>query len=91
MLDMVRLSFHGGTDLTAVINHALALLEQKKWQQADALLISDSRFAVDNELQRHLHQAGRTLGLRMQGINVSDWNSRAMESICTPVYRISRL
>jgi len=91
MLDMVRLSFHGGTDLTAVINHALALLEQKKWQQADALLISDSRFAVDNELQRRLHRAGRTLGLRMQGINVSDWNSRAMESICTPVYRISRL
>lgn len=91
ILDMVRLSFHGGTDLTAVINHALALLEQKKWQQADALLISDSRFAVDDELQRRLLQAGRTLGLRMQGINVSDWNSRAMESICTPVYRISRL
>ena len=60
-------------------------------EEADVLLVSDSRFAVDEDLRAGLQQAGQALGLRVQGINVSDWNSHAMEAMCDTVYRISRL
>ena len=35
------MSFHGGTDATPALNHALKLLKENDWKNADVLMISD--------------------------------------------------
>ena len=89
ILDMISLSFHGGTDVTQIVHRVLQLINDESWQQADALLLSDSRFDVDETLQKSLISVQQATGLRLHGINVSRWKSASMEKICQPLYRIT--
>ncbi|MFW2372646.1 MAG: VWA domain-containing protein, partial [Gammaproteobacteria bacterium] len=90
ILDAISLSFHGGTDISTVIEHACGLVEQESWNSADLLLISDSRFYVSDELINDVAAIKKDHGMRIHGINVSSWNSQAMEQLCQPVYRIAK-
>lgn len=89
LLDIISLSFHGGTDLRRVIAETISVIHDKAWREADMLLISDSRFNTDDALQAQLLQCRQSYGLRCFGINVSRWNSRAMEILCDSVFRIT--
>ena len=90
MLDAISLSFHGGTDISTVIKHACNLIESKFWESADCMLVSDSRFQVRDELLDIVIANKADYGMRLHGINVSGWNSQAMEQLCQPVYRLSK-
>lgn len=41
LVHFLRMSFHGGTDATPALNHALKLLKENDWKNADVLMISD--------------------------------------------------
>ncbi|MCX7205661.1 MAG: VWA domain-containing protein [Proteobacteria bacterium] len=41
LIDFLRMSFHGGTDLAPALNHALAVMREDNYQNADLLIISD--------------------------------------------------
>jgi uncharacterized protein with von Willebrand factor type A (vWA) domain len=41
MVEFIRLSFHGGTDIEPALSKILALTEERAWRQADVLIISD--------------------------------------------------
>lgn len=46
LVQFLRMSFHGGTDANPALNHAIALLQNKKWKNADVLMVSD--FIMNN-------------------------------------------
>jgi len=50
IVEFLRLSFNGGTDVNAVFIEALKKHEEKKWKNADILLISDGLFGVNERL-----------------------------------------
>lgn len=41
LITFLRQSFHGGTDAAPALHHALKIMEQKNYQKADLLMISD--------------------------------------------------
>lgn len=41
MIDFLRMSFHGGTDLQPALIESLNMIEQERFQHADVLIISD--------------------------------------------------
>ena len=41
LIAFLRQSFHGGTDAAPALHHALKIMEQKNYQKADLLMISD--------------------------------------------------
>ena len=41
LITFLRQSFHGGTDAAPALHHALKMMEQKNYQKADLLMISD--------------------------------------------------
>lgn len=91
ILDIISMSFHGGTDLSSVIHRAFDKLKVKQYINADCLLVSDSRFYVDPELIALIDEFKTELGVKFYGINVSKWKSTSMEKICEPVYKIPNL
>lgn len=91
LLDVVSLSFHGGTDISSVVKQACARVKHKNWNSADLLLVSDSRFNVTDELLENVEAIKENYSMRLHGINVSSWNSMAMKQLCQPVYRITKI
>lgn len=41
LIDFLSMSFHGGTDATPAISHALEIMNQEAYEKADVLVISD--------------------------------------------------
>ncbi|BEH13916.1 VWA domain-containing protein [Marinobacter shengliensis] len=41
LIDFLKMSFHGGTDVSPALQHALEVMEHDKYQKADMLIISD--------------------------------------------------
>lgn len=41
LIDFLKMSFHGGTDVAPALQHALEIMERDRYQKADLLIISD--------------------------------------------------
>lgn len=46
LIQFLRMSFHGGTDATPALQYSINLLQEKDWQNADVLMVSD--FVMNN-------------------------------------------
>ncbi len=46
LIQFLRMSFHGGTDATPALKYSINLLQEKDWQNADVLMVSD--FVMNN-------------------------------------------
>ncbi|MBA2664109.1 MAG: VWA domain-containing protein [Bradymonadaceae bacterium] len=74
-------SFHGGTDLVAPLQKALALLGHNRWEKADILLVSDGEFPVPHQIMGALNEARDERGLKLHGVCIGH-RSTAMQEIC---------
>ena len=90
LLDMLRGSFSGGTDVNAPLLAALQRLQQQDWQLADILLVSDGEFEVSTELQQQVERAKEQLGVRVFGLQLGYATAlHAMSQLCDPVHLFS--
>lgn len=64
--------FHGGTDICAPLDSALARLESADWRQADLLIASDGEFGATPALAARVSEARQRLGLHVQGVLIGD-------------------
>lgn len=53
LLDFLKMSFHGGTDASPALDHALDMLQQETYKKADVLMLSDF---VMSTLPEGMHQ-----------------------------------
>ncbi|MFH7587956.1 VWA domain-containing protein [Oceanimonas smirnovii] len=87
LLDMLRGSFSGGTDVNTPLNAALTRLQQQEWRQADILLVSDGEFEVSRELQAQVKHGKEALGVRLFGLQLGYATAlHAMRKVCDPVH-----
>jgi len=81
-------SFHGGTDICAPLEKALARLEDSRWRLADLLIASDGEFGATPETAAHLNSIKRRLGLRVQGVLIGDRESVGFLEIADAIHPI---
>lgn len=90
LLDMLRGSFSGGTDVSTPLTAALTRLQQQEWRQADILLVSDGEFEVSRELQAQVEHGKEALGVRLFGLQLGYATAlHAMRKVCDPVHLFS--
>ncbi|MBE0626092.1 MAG: VWA domain-containing protein [Burkholderiales bacterium] len=81
-------SFHGGTDICAPLEKAIAKLEDQRWRLADLLIASDGEFGATPETVAHLNSIKRKLGLRVQGVLIGDRESVGFLEIADAIHPI---
>lgn len=81
-------AFHGGTDICAPLEKAMAKLEDQRWQLADLLIASDGEFGATPATAARLDTIKRRLGLRVQGVLIGDRESVGFLEIADSIYPI---
>ncbi|MGP1678990.1 MAG: VWA domain-containing protein, partial [Burkholderiales bacterium] len=79
-------AFHGGTDICAPLEKAMAKVEDQRWQLADLLIASDGEFGATPKTVAHLDSIKRKLGLRVQGVLIGDRESVGFLEIADSIY-----
>jgi uncharacterized protein with von Willebrand factor type A (vWA) domain len=82
-------SFHGGTDIQAPLEKAVAKLDTEEWKRADIMIVTDGEFSVPSHTVELINKAKEKNKLRVHGVLVGGWNSSAIEKLCNPVHRFS--
>jgi uncharacterized protein with von Willebrand factor type A (vWA) domain len=82
-------SFHGGTDIQAPLEKAVAKLATEEWKRADIMIVTDGEFSVPSNIVEMIHKAKEKDKLRVHGVLVGSFHSSAIEKLCNPVHRFS--
>ena len=58
LVQFLRMSFHGGTDATPALKHAVKMLSENEWKNADVLMISDFVMqSLNNDIKTQIESA----------------------------------
>jgi uncharacterized protein with von Willebrand factor type A (vWA) domain len=73
----LRMSFHGGTDISLALNEALRQLENQDYHEADILMVSDFiMYRVDRDTLQQVHKARHSRGTRFHSLTLSQRPNR---------------
>jgi uncharacterized protein with von Willebrand factor type A (vWA) domain len=89
LLDFLALSFDGGTDLAAPVQRLAELVEERRWENADALIVTDGAFQVAQETRQVLDKARDKKGLRVQGVLVGATDASSLQLLCDEVHQFT--
>ena len=81
-------AFHGGTDICAPLEKAIAKIEDRRWQLADLLIASDGEFGATPEIVARLDAVKHRLGLRVQGVLTGDRESIGFLEVADHIHPI---
>ncbi len=87
ILDFIKLSFNGGTDINTALKCALEKQGLKQFNNADILLISDGRFEIEEALINKIRNKNFTM--KIFGLQLAKWNLSAFNDICHEVIDLS--
>ncbi|NKC10890.1 MAG: VWA domain-containing protein [Gammaproteobacteria bacterium] len=82
-------SFHGGTDIQAPLERALAKQDTEDWKRADIMIVTDGEFSLPFDTVELINKAKEQDKLRVHGVLVGNFHSAAIEKLCNPVHRFS--
>jgi uncharacterized protein with von Willebrand factor type A (vWA) domain len=82
-------SFHGGTDIQAPLEKAVAKRDTEEWKRADIMIVTDGEFSVPSNTVELINKAKKQDKLRVHGVLVGGFHSSAIEQLCNPVHRFS--
>lgn len=72
LLDFLKMSFHGGTDLQPALKKAATLIQQEAWQHADVLVISDFIISrMNRKLIDLIHRCRDELGTQFHSLHIT--------------------
>jgi uncharacterized protein with von Willebrand factor type A (vWA) domain len=86
LLDLMGQAFDGGTDVQTPIERAIEQVQQRGWQDADVLIVSDGEFGLTGAALAQLRQAKERLGLRVHGILIGDRETIGLVEICDALH-----
>lgn len=88
IIDLLSMSFDGGTDIADPMKAAVSKVSQAGWSRADIVMVSDGEFSVPDEIQRLVDDARKKKGLRVHGLIVASrgYGAQAMEQLCSPLH-----
>lgn len=72
MVDFLKMSFHGGTDLHPAMEEAMRVLQEKRFQKADVLVISDFVIPrLDKDLYQEVQEARTRFGTHFHSLFIT--------------------
>jgi uncharacterized protein with von Willebrand factor type A (vWA) domain len=88
IIELLSMSFDGGTDISAPMQAAVSKVSQSGWSRADIVMVSDGEFTVPDDIQKLVDDARKKKGLRVHGLIVASRGhaSQAMEKLCNPLH-----
>ncbi len=89
VIDFLKLSFNGATDISAVLHKVSEKLKCSDWLNADVLLVSDGRFSISAQVVEKY--AARHKNVRILGAQVSNWRSEKFDALCHQTFRLSNV
>ena len=88
LLDLIGLSFDGGTDVQGAIERAIDRVHQQRWASADLLIVSDGEFGCTPAMLDRLDRARAELGLRVQAVLVGDRETMGLMEVADDIHWI---
>lgn len=85
-IELLTRSFHGGTEISDVLDRAIARANEQTWRFADLLIATDGEFGPAKDAVRRLQAAKDELGLRVQGILIGDRETIGMLETCDDIF-----
>jgi uncharacterized protein with von Willebrand factor type A (vWA) domain len=86
LLDVMAQSFDGGTDVQTPMERAIELVQDREWQEADLLIVSDGEFGVTHATLNLLRDAKQRLALRVHGILIGDRETVGLAEVCDQLH-----
>ncbi|VAW69759.1 hypothetical protein MNBD_GAMMA10-623 [hydrothermal vent metagenome] len=87
VIDFLRHSFNGGTDISSVLRRISKKLQHNDWASADMLLVSDGRFQITQQVLDN-YSALHT-DVRILGAQVSSWSTDKFAALCHQTFRLN--
>lgn len=89
IIELLSMSFNGGTDISAPMRAAVSKVTEAGWSRADIVLVSDGAFTVPTAIQELIDEAKKSKSLRIHGLIVSQYSydDHAMKRICDPLHQ----
>lgn len=87
VIEFLKHSFKGGTDINAVLDRAFDKLQENKWTKADLLLVSDGRFKISSHIVDKLKNIQHAPTI--YGIQVAQWNAKNFSDICHQTFKLN--
>ena len=72
LIDFLKMSFHGGTDVAPALEHSLVILEKDSYENADVLIISDFIMTALPELTANNIEEQRTRGSHFNSLVIGN-------------------
>ena len=84
LIQFLSSSFHGGTDISAPMEMAMAKLVKDEWQRSDIIIVTDGEIPTDQATVFKVKKAKEALGLRVHGLVIGAQNRGIMNDLCDP-------
>lgn len=82
VIEFLQRSFHGGTDVSPALTYALKLMEDRKYNRSDLLVISDFLMASVPESLQDLIRLAKEKGNRFYSLSIGDlFLSKRLEAL----------
>ena len=85
LLTFLGQSFGGGTDVVDVVGKVQVRLDEKAWEKADVLFVSDGEFPVPTAIAASAAKATEA-GTRFHGVQIGNTGTTGLHAICKPVH-----
>ncbi|MCY3771066.1 MAG: VWA domain-containing protein, partial [Gemmatimonadetes bacterium] len=72
VIEFLQRSFHGGTDVSPALTHALKIMENKKYIRSDLIVISDFLMASVPESLQDMIRLAKEKGNRFYSLSIGD-------------------
>lgn len=86
LLDLLGQAFDGGTDVQAPIEAAARALHDRRWQNADLLIVSDGEFGCTPAALATLDAARERFGLRVHGVLIGDRETIGLMQVADEIF-----
>lgn len=81
-IEFLQRSFHGGTDVSPALTHALKIMEDRKYNRSDLLVISDFLMASVPESLQGMIRLAKEKGNRFYSLSIGDhFLSKRLEAL----------
>ena len=84
LIQFLSSSFHGGTDISAPMEMAMAKLVKDEWQRSDIIIVTDGEIPNDQATVFKVKKAKEALGLRVHGLVFGAQSRGIMNDLCDP-------
>lgn len=82
VIEFLQRSFHGGTDVNPALTHALKIMEDRKYNRSDLLVISDFLMASVPESLQDMIRLAKEKGNRFYSLSIGDlYLSKRLEAL----------